>query len=314
MTHKKRHLALGLAASLTAVAGLPGCSTVQEKIQTTAEEHPLIFCGMGSMVTGGAVWAGCHYALKGDTATCVIGAVAAAVADGLNCWWQLKQKIVEDYDDTRKKLQYDDSQGVVVKILEFSATPKIAKPGDEVKIRALFALMSPNPYDEIKFERKITLPGDSKPRTEIITYQPGTWGIDDFPFKVENSSPDGKVELTLEIRLPDQDKFDRHTLCFNVSHSGEPAGTELCAAADSRQSSPPPTNASEFFVTAPGKKDLTLRESPQSKGKAIAQAQSEHKYPVLQTFEAGKQRWYMIQIENGDTGWISSTSGKLEKP
>lgn len=227
--YKKQHLAAGLALGLAATIQLQGCASVQSSIQSTAEEDPMVFCGMGSMVTGGAAWAGCHYLLNGSTASCVIGAVAAAVADGLNCWWLLKQKIVQDYDDTQKKLHYQPSQGYVVKILDFGATPQIVHPGEEVKIRAQYALMSPNPMDEIKFERKITMPGDSKPRTEIITYQPGTWGIEDYPFKVDSSAPEGKVELTLELRLVDGQTTDRQTLCFNVVHAGgNPGPADLC--------------------------------------------------------------------------------------
>jgi len=217
--YRKQRLALGLTLGLASSVYLQGCAT----IQSTAEEDPMMFCGMGSMVTGGAAWAGCHYLLNGSTTNCVIGAVAAAVADGLNCWWLLKQKSVQDYDDTRKKLHYQPSQGYLVKILDFSTTPKVVRPGEEIVIRAKFALMSPNPMDEIKFQRKLTLPGDSKPRTEIITYQPGTWGIEDYAFKIDPSAPKGKVELTLEIMLTDHNQADRQTLCFNVVDGyGEP--------------------------------------------------------------------------------------------
>lgn len=316
MEYKKHRLALGLAVGLATTVQMQGCATVQEKIQSTAEEHPLIFCGMGSMVTGGAVWAGCHYLLQGNTAGCVIGAVAAGVADGLNCWWQLKQKIVQDYDDTRKKLHYNPSQGYVVKIVDFSANPKIARPGDEVKIRAQFALMSPNPTDEIKFERKITLPGDSKPRTEIITYQPGTWGIEDYPFKIDATAPEGKVELTLELRLLDHDKSDRHTLCFNVVHGvADPAPAELCQATTSGSvgaAAGVVAATGEQFVATVSVKDANVRELPKNKARSVGTVRGGQKYPLLEKYEKGAQSWYRIQLDNGETGWISSKAGTLE--
>lgn len=317
MEYKKQRLALGLAVGLAATVQLQGCTTIQEKIQSTAEEHPLIFCGMGSMVTGGAVWAGCHYLLQGNTAGCVIGAVAAGVADGLSCWWQLKQKIVDDYDDTRKKLHYDPSQGYLVKIVDFSATPQIARPGDEVKIRAKFALMSPNPTDEIKFERKITLPGDSKPRTEIITYQPGTWGIEDYPFKIDASAPDGKVELTLELRLLDHNKSDRHTLCFNVVHGvAQPAPGQLCSSSPSGGNTlinpAAASGLTEQFVASASAKDRSVRDLPKAKAHAIGSVRGGQHYPLLEKYEKGSQVWYRIQLDNGETGWISSKAGTLE--
>lgn len=313
MKHQLSRIVVGFAFSAGLLVQLQGCNKIQEHIQSTAEEHPLVFCGLGSMVTGGAVWAGCRYLFGGSTASCVIGAVASSVADGLSCWWLLKQKIVQDYDDTRKKIHYEPSQGYVVKILEFSAEPKLARPGDEVKIRVQFALMSPNPTDEIKFERKITLPGDSQPRTEIITYQPGTWGIEDFPFKIDQSSPNGKIEMTFDLRLIDHDKHDSSTLCFNIVNSGEPLASEACAASGNKVKAES-AEAQGYFITSASKKGFGLTEAPNTKSHEHATAPGGQKYPILQTFSKGKKSWYMIQLETGETGWIQANKGKRVQP
>jgi hypothetical protein len=256
--YKKHRLALSLTLGLATTTALQGCATIQDNVQSSAEQNPVAFCGTASLFTGGAAWAGCHYLLNQGDAACIITAVAAAVADGLNCWWLLKQKIVEDYDDTRKKLNYSPSQGYLVKILDFGATPNVVHPGEEVKIRAQYALMSPNPMEEIQFERKITLPGDNKPRTELITYQPGTWGIEDYPFKIDAATPEGKIELTLELKLVGQAQSDRQTLCFNVVHgAGAPAAKDQC---------PPPrmVSSATTVISAPDS-NLPLAVLPQNR-------------------------------------------------
>jgi hypothetical protein len=261
--YKPHLLALGLAAS----AALQGCATIQDSVQSSAEEDPVAFCGAASLFTGGAAWAGCHYLLKQGDAACIITAVAAAMADGLNCWWLLKQKIVQDYDDTRKRLHYTPAQGYVVRILDFSAAPNVVRPGEEVKIRAQYALMSPNPMEEIQFERKITLPGDNKPRTELITYQPGTWGIEDYPFKIDPTTPEGKIEMTLELRLAGQAQSDRRTLCFNVvrGNSG-PGAKDYC---------PPPA-----VLSSAADSSLPL---------AVLQTKTKDEHPGLRLSQAGIQ-------------------------
>jgi hypothetical protein len=297
---------VSLGVYLILVVQLQGCA----RFQQTAEEHPLVFCGMGSMVTGGAVWAGCQYLLGGKTATCVISAVAVAIADGLNCWWLLKQKIVDDYDDTRKKIHYDPSQGYVVKILEFDVTPKIAHPGDEVKIRIQYALMSPNPNEEIKFERKISLPGDTKPRTELITYQPGTWGVEDFPFKIDSSAPEGKIDMTFELRLLDHDKQDSRTLCFNIVKEDQPKPEDVCqvgldATTGKNQ------GLGVFVVTSASQ--LAIKSSPKPKSRTIGKAVLKQAYTILDIYRKHTQVWYKLKLNNGETGWLPAESGVLEQ-
>lgn len=302
-----KNVALSLAVSTALGVNLQGCQTIND----FAVENPELTCGAGALFTGGAVWAVCNYGLGADQTACILGAVAAAAADGIFCYWNLKQKLVQDYDQTQKAIGYDPSQGYVVRILDFSATPKVVKPGEKVMINAQFALMSPNRNEEISFERKINLPGDKKPRVQSMTYQPGTWGVDGIPFDVDSSTPDGKVELTLEISIPGKNKQDRRTLCFNIAKSGQVAPVDLCPAYSSA-----PTQGqvkpNDWFVLPKSKKPVRLREKPDSKAKYMLSAPGGYKYPIMESVEQGKRTWYLIKLENEETGWIQSTSGQFE--
>lgn len=299
---------LSLSVCLALGVSMPGCQTLNE----FAVENPELTCGAGALFTGGAVWAVCNYGLGGNQAACITAAVAGAVADGLVCYWNLKQKMVQDYDQTQKAIGYDPSQGYVVRILDFSATPKIVKPGEKVMINAQFAVMSPNRNEEIKFERKFTLPGDNKPRSQTMTYQPGTWGVEGMPFDIDAQTPDGKVELTLELSLPDQNKQERRTLCFNIARSGQVAAQDLCPAFSSAPQINIAPKVAGWFTLPASKKPIALRDKADSKAKVSGSAPGGYKYPVLESIKQGKRTWYLIKLENEATGWIQSTAGKYQ--
>lgn len=301
-------LTLSLAISSAIAVHLSGCQTLND----FAVENPGLTCGTSSAVTGGATWALCNYGLGGDKATCILSAEAVAAIDGMACYWNLKQKLLQDYEQTQQAIGYAPSQGYVVRILDFSATPAVVKPGEKVMINARFALMGPDRNEEIGFERKITLPNDTKPRVQSMTYQPGTWGVEGIPFDVDSSSPDGKIELRLELSIPKQNKVESRNLCFSISKSGEVATQNQCPANidAGKQVQASPT---EWFVIPKSKKPVRLREQPDSKAKYSTKAPGGYKYPILDKSVQGKKTWYLLQLENNESGWIQSSAGKLEQ-
>lgn len=301
-------LALSLAMSSVIAVNLSGCQTLND----FAVENPGLTCGASSAVTGGATWALCNYGLGGDQATCILTAVAVAAVDGMACYWSLKQKLLQDYEQTQQAIGYDPSQGYVVRILDFSATPTVVKPGEKVMINARFALMGPDRNEEIAFERKITLPNDNKPRVQSMTYQPGTWGVEGIPFDVDGSSPDGKIQLTLELSIPKQNKVESRNLCFNISKSGAIAAQDQCPV-NNDASTPAPAAPLAWFTIPKSKKPVRLREQPSSKAKYSTKAPAGFKYPVLDSAEQDGKNWYLLQLENDESGWIQSTAGKLEQ-
>lgn len=294
-------LTLAMAATVT------GCQTLND----FAVENPKLTCGTSALFTGGATWALCHYGLSGDQTTCIMTAVAVAAADGLVCYWNLKQKLVQDYEQTQKALGYDPGQGYVIRILDFSATPKLVKPGEKVVINAQFALMSPDRNEEISFERKIILPGDNKPRVQKMTYQPGTWGVEGIPFDIDANTPDGKVQLTLEISLPDHNKSDVRTLCFNIAKDGQVQPADQCSA-ENVSSSQVQHKTIEWFAVANAKKPLRLRDQPSTKAKSGSKVPGGFRYPVLEKSGEGNKTWYQIRLTNQETGWVQSAAGELQ--
>jgi len=305
------HHGLGkFCIGLAFIGSLQGCEHIASMARS--KEGKALICGGGALVTGAATGFGCYY-LLGSKAGCSVLGAAAALADGYLCWWKLSDKIVEDYEQTAETLHYDASQGYVVKILDFSAEPKIVRPGDTVNIRVKYALMSPNPTDEIKYERIITLPSENKPRTQIVTHQPGTWGTEgDYSFPIDATAPEGKVEMTLEVKLSSYGKQDRRTLCFNVTRQSQPNSNQLCSA-DVKSG----VKQGSVFMVSNVKQHANVCREPDKRCKSSKSkkfldiVRLSERFLVLDKAMHDSILWYKIQLKDGRTGWIRATTGTL---
>ena len=303
---------IGIGLGLIMAITLPGCNKIKDTVSNMARSKlgQGVVCGGGGMVTGAAVYFGCN-AITGKKAECAIGAAAAALADALYCLWTLSRKIVSDYDDTVKTLHYDIAQGVILKILDFDVDQKIVRPGDEIKIRVKYALMSPSSTEEIKVEEKFTLPNDKKPRIETMTRQPGTWGADkDFAVKIDNSTPEGKVELILELKLVDRagkQAQDRRALCFNVTRSGNTPKPQLCPSADNTR------GIEGTFIVGKGSRKISILDAPKKKSRVLTQAMANERFSIIDKKRQGGIMWYKIQLEDGREGWAPASAGMVEK-
>jgi hypothetical protein len=271
-----------------------------------------VICGGGSMLTGAGFYFSCHELISKKNG-CITMAAVATLADAYACWLQLSEKIVEDYDLTAETLNYNPIQGTVLKIIDFSAHPKIAYPGEKVYIKVVYALLSPNPTDEIKYERNITVPGENKPRKVLLTHQPGTWGTeDDYVLEVEEDSPEGKIEMALEIKLLNSNISDRRTLCFNITHQSRPDPAQLCRP-EAETTAPKNkvlviSNVKEYAVIC--RRADNRCKSRKSKN-FIGTAFLNEQFPIIEEQRVGSTAWYKIQLKNGRNGWVRKSYGTI---
>jgi len=305
MSKLKKSQLLGFCLCLVLLFATQSCSFVNKMVRSQGGRA--LVCGGGGAVTGAIVYYGCD-ALTGERAACIAGASASALADGINCWWQLSQKIVDDYESTRKTLNYDDNQGTIVKILAFDADKTVVHPGEEIKLHMSYALMSPYATQEIKLEQKLKRPGDSKPIIEIITRQPGTWGTDqDYSVKIDPSTPEGKTEIMLELKLVDQQSkqdHDKRIFCFTVTRSNTPPPNQLCSSAN---------GGSSALGTYQVNQNTNIRNKPSAKANILARVLSGQSFPVMQMKKQGSSLWYKIKLEDGREGWLPSNMGTMKK-
>lgn len=291
---------LGLAVALV---GIPGCKMLRNPVVRG------VACGGGGAATGAIFYFACDALTdKNKKGACIAGATAAALVDGFYCWWLLSQKIIDDYDATQKALNYDPSQGYRLEILDFSASPQIVRPGGEVKVRLKYALMSSYRFEEIKYEQKITVPGETKPRQSIETRQPGTWGTDeDYTIKIGPNQLDEKIEMVVEMKLPEHGQQVRRTLCFTVSREDNPNKSLLCSQQMNGKSV-----AGSFVITQKGKQGAPVRAAPSNKSKALGLVRQGETYSILDSEGKKSKQWYKIQLEDGREGWLPASAGSRQ--
>jgi hypothetical protein len=302
-TFNKRAALCGLGL-VVALAGIPGCKMLRNPAVRG------LTCGGGGAATGAIFYFACDAVTdKNKKGACIAGAAAAALADGFYCWWLLSQKIIDDYEATQKALNYDPSQGYRLEILDFSASPQIVHPGGEVKIRLKYALMSSYRFEEIKYEQKITVPGETKPRQSIQTRQPGTWGADeDYTIKIDPAWPDQKIEMTVEMKLPEHGQQARRTLCFTVSREDKPDRALLCT-----QQTEQNTPAGSFVITQKSKQGVPVHAAPNKKSKVLGQVRRGETYSILDSEGKKSKQWYKIQLEDGREGWLPASAGSRQE-
>jgi hypothetical protein len=153
------------------------------------------------------------------------------------------------------------------------------------------------------------LPGDSKPRVEVITRQPGTWGTDqDYSVKIDPSTPDGKIELMLELKLVDRHSkqdHDKRTFCFVVARGNTPLPGQSCGAEGDSAS------AADIYQV---KKDADVRGKPSAKASVLAHVRRGESFPVAEKQKQGSGLWYKIKLEDGREGWLPASLGTIKKP
>jgi len=155
---------LSLVAAGMLVLSVAGCEFI--------EEHPKAFAGAGIGAVGGAVVGGLAKGEKGAIWGGLIGALAGgAVGAYLDHKDKTAAETYEDYG-------YDPAAGVEVRLISVRAEPTRVAPGEEVMLRATFAVMAPNPAQavEVSEKREVTLGPDvvaNLGRTSMRT--PGTY-------------------------------------------------------------------------------------------------------------------------------------------
>jgi hypothetical protein len=115
--------------------GMAGCATLKE---TGALAGGLLGGGTGAGI--GAIIGGEKGAIAGGVIGVLVGTTAGAV---------IGERFDEQAERTRaqsvKSTAYKPAQGTTLVVSRLEATPAVAKPGDEVKIRLTYDVLAPDP-------------------------------------------------------------------------------------------------------------------------------------------------------------------------
>ena len=141
------------AALLVAVLAVPGCATAPGKDGKTSFSSPES-CIAAYTVGGAALGGVFGHLLGGDSTSAATGAVAGGVAAFAYAWGSCFKQFstaqsqqVKDYKETSQQIRYSPRQGTVVKINDYALDPVVAAPGDTVKFKAKYTVMTPTAKD-----------------------------------------------------------------------------------------------------------------------------------------------------------------------
>jgi hypothetical protein len=174
-----------LAASMLV---MPGCEFIKE--------HEKAAIGVGAGALGGAAIG----ALAGGEDGAIVGAVVGALAGGaIGAYLDHRDKSAEE---TRRDQDYRPAQGVRLELTKTAADPKKVAPGQEVRLEATYAVMTPNPQQEIvvRETRVVTFNGQRVAQAAVeVNRIDGTY-TSEVPIKLPAGSASGtyKVRTTVE--------------------------------------------------------------------------------------------------------------------
>jgi hypothetical protein len=169
---------------------VPGCDFIQE--------HEKAAIGVGAGALGGAAIGGLADGERGA----VIGAVVGALAGGaVGAYLDHRDK---DAEETKQEQDYDPEQGVNLELTAVTAEPQTVSPGGEVRLEGTYAVMTPNPQDEIvvRETRVITFNGKNVAEVAVeVDRIDGTY-TSEVPIILPDTSPAGTydVKITVETK------------------------------------------------------------------------------------------------------------------
>jgi hypothetical protein len=176
-----------LALIAAAMLVMPGCEFIKE--------HDKAAIGVGAGALGGAAIGG----LAGDSEGAVIGAVVGALAGGaIGAYLDHKDKTAEE---TREEQDYSPEQGVRLELTAVSADPQTVAPGEEVRLKATYAVMTPDPNEKIvvRETRVITFNGQTVAETAVeVNRTSGTY-TGEVPIELPPTSAAGTYEVKITV-------------------------------------------------------------------------------------------------------------------
>jgi hypothetical protein len=190
------HMKLRTTAVVVLIAffsGIFGCASVPE-------EHKGAATGAGVGAATGAV-AGAllgHHGAKTEMA--ILGGLLGALAGGLIGHYAYDQK--RTAEETDRKYGYSSSRGTRVVIESVSAVPKTVRPGDEVNLKATYAIMGvPNQREISVVEtREIRHNGQLVGRPEVRVSQTGGTFDSSVPLTLPDRAERGKYVVLTTIQ------------------------------------------------------------------------------------------------------------------
>jgi len=171
---------------------VPGCEFIKQ--------HEKATIGVAAGAAGGAAIGG----LTGGKKGAVIGGLVGALAGGaIGAYLDHKDKTAEE---TRQEHNYTPEQGVRIELTKVAAKPQSVAPGSEVRLKATYAVMTPDPQQQIvvKESRLIALNGVSVAEAAVEVNRTSGTCTSEVPITLPASSVTGTYEVRITVETGGQ--------------------------------------------------------------------------------------------------------------
>lgn len=188
----RQALALGLCVIMIAVSTL-SCAELGQKVR----EHPKAAIGAAAGTAGGLLLGGMIFR---STTGALLGGLLGGLAGGVIGEAMEAQK--REYASTAKAYNYAPGQGTVVRIEKVEALPSTAKPGDTIQLVTHYALLTPDPAQEVSVteRREITKAGQLVGNPVLTVDRTGGTWVSTIPLTLPANASEGVYHVNMAVR------------------------------------------------------------------------------------------------------------------
>lgn len=284
---------------------------------------------------GGAVGGALVGALLGGSGSRGIGAAVGAVAGGalafalayghcMSLYSDLRSYPVAGAQETARRINYNPSQGNVIKIDNFYLNPDGVSPGGKVQMGGSYYVMAAEGTKDIKVKETRSLEFFDSSSNEWkqlgaidneIVAGLGTRSAEGF-FEMPNEMAEGNYRITFKISgegLEDAQTRNltvRKGLAMGPS-SQQPTSQYIQTANVPGVKAVEPTVKRQTAVIKPTM--LTVKENPSVKAKNIATVKQFDLFDVIESKKSEGEFWHKIDLRDGKAGWVQDKNVNLKE-
>jgi hypothetical protein len=175
-----------------------GCASVAQE----TEQHPGAATGAGIGAVGGAVAGSALGGRGARTETAIIGGLLGALVGGLvgHYTYDVKRSRAE----TDRHYGYNPSEGVTMRFEDAWVEPKIVSPGQEVEMASSYAILTPQPGQEVTVRetREIKFGNELVGRPEVTVSRGGGTYTSKVPLTLPPDAKPGAYKVYTTIEIP----------------------------------------------------------------------------------------------------------------
>lgn len=291
---------------------------------------------------GGAIVGGVVEGKKGAIVGGLAGAALGAAIAWKKCFSQysrIETETVMGSSETAKAMNYDPSQGTILKFLHAKANPYYVAPGGKLDFDVKYVTLSPPENTEIKVTETRCLRILNSETNEYDSCEPEKDIVTVENCEIRNSktnNPDQGIEVPkemgeavkekkegikckMEYSIQTENITDTCFIEFVVTNNPELLaknekyewGNTIADASSKSVSTSMEKSINEKRTITITDKTATLRKHPSKNAEKLGSVRKGNTLPFVKEDTIDGKKWYEVKMEGGETAWIIANTSKL---